>query len=78
MHPGGEEWLKLTQGTDITDAFEVHHLTKIPDSLLSKYEVGQINTKRISPYTYEENGFYKTLKRKAIPIIEKVGTEPTK
>ena len=25
-HPGGAEWLRLTKGTDITEAFEVRHL----------------------------------------------------
>ena len=24
-HPGGDEWLQLTRGTDITEAFEVSH-----------------------------------------------------
>lgn len=25
-HPGGESWLRLTQGQDVTEHFIVHHL----------------------------------------------------
>ena len=25
-HPGGADWIKMTKGTDITEAFEVAHV----------------------------------------------------
>ena len=27
-HPGGDQWIRLTKGTDITEAFEVAHVFK--------------------------------------------------
>eukprot|EP00047_Mylnosiga_fluctuans_P007938 m.5468 g.5468 ORF g.5468 m.5468 type:complete len:437 (-) comp2008_c0_seq1:94-1404(-) len=64
-HPGGREWLDLTRGTDCTAEFEVHHIheTKVLP-LLRKYHVRACpDAAKIAAYTFEENGFYKTLKR---------------
>ncbi|KAJ8929856.1 hypothetical protein NQ314_017461 [Rhamnusium bicolor] len=75
LHPGGKDWLRLTKGTDITEAFEVHHLSISPNRLLPKHFVRKAKKPRNSPFTFEENGFYKTLKKK---IHEKLKTVPEK
>ncbi|XP_072393737.1 cytochrome b5-related protein-like isoform X2 [Diabrotica undecimpunctata] len=69
-HPGGSDWLVLTKGTDITEAFEVHHLTELPNEVLKKYFVKNAVTERNSPFTFEENGFYRTLKKKIQPVLK--------
>jgi cytochrome b involved in lipid metabolism len=63
-HPGGAEWLKITKGTDITEAFESHHISKLPQQLLIKYAVRPAATPRLYKFTYNEDGFYKTLVRR--------------
>ncbi|XP_059485309.1 cytochrome b5-related protein [Neocloeon triangulifer] len=62
MHPGGPEWLLLTKGTDITEAFEVHHLTSAPKAMLEKYKIRPALTLRNSPYTFHKDGFYNRMK----------------
>nr|QKG32711.1 fads2a [Gecarcoidea lalandii] len=76
-HPGGRTWLQVTKGTDITEAFESAHISERPEGLLQKYFVKDITTPRNSPYTFHENGFYKTLKRKVRPILKKTGKGPS-
>lgn len=73
-HPGGAFWLESTKGTDITEAFECHHLSDNPRKMLSKFFVKKATTKRNSPFTFEENGFYSTLRRR---VQEKLKGEPT-
>ncbi|CAG9857308.1 unnamed protein product [Phyllotreta striolata] len=68
-HPGGSEWLELTKGTDITEAFEVHHLSTLPVEMLGKFRAGKAKIPRNSPFTFHENGFYRTLKREIIPLL---------
>ncbi|KAJ8733392.1 hypothetical protein PYW08_001690 [Mythimna loreyi] len=75
-HPGGEEWLELSQGTDITEAFESHHLNPAVDKVKEKYYVRDALTPRNSPFTFEEDGFYKSLKRSVIEELKKI--PPTK
>lgn len=75
-HPGGRDWLEFTKGIDITEAFEASHIrnfTKV-EHILAKYYVKDIDTARNSPYTFDENSFYRTLKRKADPILQQVGS----
>lgn len=61
------------QGTDITEAFESHHIFPIASSLLKRYYIRDAKSKRNSPFTFKKDGFYKTLQRriqdplKAIP-----------
>lgn len=43
------------------------------EQILTKYYVKDIETPRNSPYTFNENGFYRTLKRRADPILQQVG-----
>lgn len=76
-HPGGSDWLKLTKGSDITEAFEAHHVTKIPEHLLKQFYVRAASEPRNSPYTFKDDGFYRTLKRKAQPILQKLPSGPS-
>ncbi|XP_047108023.1 cytochrome b5-related protein-like isoform X1 [Schistocerca piceifrons] len=64
-HPGGADWITLTKGTDITEAFEVHHIRNVADAMLKQFYVRDARTRRNSPYTFKENGFYRTLKARA-------------
>ncbi|CAG9134396.1 unnamed protein product [Plutella xylostella] len=66
LHPGGELWIQSTKGTDITEAFESHHLHGVAEPLLPKYFVRDAKEPRNSPFTFKEDGFYKTLKLKAM------------
>lgn len=60
----GRDWLLATQGTDITEVFESSHLTSLPHNLLLQYLVGDAHTPRNSPYTFYEDGFFKTFRKK--------------
>ncbi|KAF5270268.1 hypothetical protein FQA39_LY18884 [Lamprigera yunnana] len=71
-HPGGPTWIELTKGTDITEAFEAHHLSSLPEKMLKKYFVKQATKPRNSPFTFEEDGFYRTLKRNVRPALQKI------
>jgi len=70
-HPGGPDWLKLTRGQDITEAFEVHHLNmpKVQKVLKTMY-VKDASKEYVGKYTWDENGFYRTVKRR---VWEHVG-----
>ncbi|XP_026496803.2 cytochrome b5-related protein-like [Vanessa tameamea] len=64
-HPGGSQWLEFTKGTDITEAFETHHINSgVAEALLPKYFIKKASKPRNSPFTFKEDGFYKTLKMK--------------
>ncbi|KAF5308052.1 hypothetical protein FQR65_LT06427 [Abscondita terminalis] len=70
-HPGGSFWLERTKGTDITEAFETHHLRNDPpEILLQKYFVKKISKPRVSPYTFNDDGFYKTLKKRVRVVLK--------
>ncbi|KAJ9587922.1 hypothetical protein L9F63_018648 [Diploptera punctata] len=75
-HPGGSDWLNFTKGTDITEAFESHHIKESVQNYLKQYYVKPASGPRFSPYTFHEDGFYKTLKRKALPIAANIPTGP--
>ncbi|BES95744.1 Hypothetical protein NTJ_08553 [Nesidiocoris tenuis] len=77
VHPGGEQWLTLTKGTDITEAFESHHLTDTARNLLPKYYVRDAKTARNSPFTFKEDGFYDKLKRKVMTAMKGAKRGPT-
>ncbi|XP_068219377.1 cytochrome b5-related protein-like isoform X2 [Palaemon carinicauda] len=78
IHPGGKEWITMTKGTDITEAFESSHISLTAEKILSKYFVKDIDTPRNSPYTFHEDGFFRTLKRKVRPVLEKIGQGPSR
>lgn len=62
-HPGGSEWLELTKGVDITEQFETHHITEKAEQMIKKFYVRDAALPRNYKITFNENGFYKTLKR---------------
>jgi hypothetical protein len=68
----------LLQGSDITEAFEAHHVTKIPEYLLKQFFIRSASEPRNSPYTFKDDGFYRTVKRKAQPILAKLPPGPSK
>lgn len=51
------------QGTDITEAFESHHLNPAVNKVLEKYYVKKAQTPRNSPFTFKDDGFFRSLKR---------------
>ncbi|KAF6207091.1 hypothetical protein GE061_018330 [Apolygus lucorum] len=77
VHPGGKQWINLTRGTDITEAFECHHFTESARNLLPKFFVRDAETARNSPFTFEENGFYCTLRKRVVEAMKGVKRGPT-
>jgi len=79
IHPGGKDVIESTEGIDITEAFEASHPTnpKKLNAILKKYLVKTTDQPRISRFTFKADGFYRTLKRKAEPILKRVGTGPS-
>lgn len=63
-HPGGADWLELTQGTDITELFETHHVRGKAELLLSSFYIREAKMPRNYRITFCDDGFYKTLKKK--------------
>lgn len=74
-HPGGPDWLEMTKGTDITEAFETHHIKTYPQKLLETYYVRDATTPRNSPFTFREDGFYRTLKTKVQNKLKEIPPE---
>lgn len=77
-HPGGAEWLEITKGVDITEQFETHHITGKAEQLLIKYYVKEAALPRNYNLTFNENGFYKTLKRRVADKYEDLNKKPMK
>lgn len=75
-HPGGPDWLRLTKGTDITEAFEAHHLTPNPEAILPKYKVRAAKEPRLYKFTFKEDGFYRTLRNRVIAELPKLNYGP--
>lgn len=75
-HPGGSFWIRETKGTDITEAFEAHHLTAVPEKMISKYKVRDAAKPRIYTLTLHENGFYKTLKKRVMDKLKTTDKSP--
>ncbi|KAG5882183.1 hypothetical protein JTB14_016451 [Gonioctena quinquepunctata] len=71
-HPGGSDWLELTKGNDITEAFETHHLIDHPQEILKKYYKSKAKTRRNAPFTFAEDGFYRTLKAEVRKVLKNV------
>jgi cytochrome b involved in lipid metabolism len=63
-HPGGADWLELTQGTDITELFETHHISRKAEILLPNFYVREAKKPRNYRTTFCDDGFYNTLKKK--------------
>ena len=81
-HPGGSDWIKFTQGNDITELFESYHVNiSKPKQLLQKYFIKEIKTKRNSnSFTFHSNNFYSIFRQRVWNILEKCegGTGPTR
>ncbi|XP_049870170.1 cytochrome b5-related protein-like [Pectinophora gossypiella] len=71
-HPGGSDWLEVSKGTDITEAFETHHLNGVAETILPKYYVRDAKVPRNSPFLFKEDGFYKTLKAKIAQKLKEI------
>ncbi|XP_050457097.1 cytochrome b5-related protein-like isoform X2 [Cataglyphis hispanica] len=72
LHPGGEEWIRLTKGTDITELFQSHHITDKAERLLPKFYIREATTQRSVPLTFLSDGFYRTFKRRAFEALKNV------
>jgi cytochrome b involved in lipid metabolism len=65
-HPGGPNWLTMTQGQDVTDFFIIHHLDEAKArEALAKYYVGETKN-QVSRFSFEEDGIYRTVKRELL------------
>ena len=62
----GAFWIEASRGTDITEAFETAHVNPKVASMLPAYCVGDASGRRNSPFTFNKDDFYCTLKRKVI------------
>lgn len=69
-HPGGAQWLELTHGVDITEQFEIHHITDVAEKLLPKFYVRDAALPRNYKITFHENGFFKTLQKRVANKLE--------
>jgi hypothetical protein len=70
-HPGGADWLLLTRGQDVTEAFEVHHLNSAKaEAVLKKYYVRDADPSYIGRYTWDPASFYPTLKRRVSALFK--------
>lgn len=96
LHPGGVDWIKLTEvcciitkiwsldwswilnclikkGTDITEAFEIHHFNRVKvEHLLQKYRVREAKLPRNFKFTFKETGFYRTLQRRISDELKQI------
>ncbi|XP_031331640.1 cytochrome b5-related protein-like isoform X2 [Photinus pyralis] len=77
-HPGGRFWIETTQGLDITESWESHHISSKAEQLLPKYFVRKARTPRNSPFTFHEDGFYKTLKGRVRSLLPHLPKDPIK
>lgn len=77
-HPGGKDWITLTEGVDITEQFETHHLYGKAEQYLSKYYVRDAKKPRNYNFTYKPDGFYLTLKRRVMELLPKLDKSPAK
>ncbi|VVD04211.1 unnamed protein product, partial [Leptidea sinapis] len=59
-------------GTDVTEAFEAHHLNPNTVKVLEKFYKRDAKTPRNSPFTFKDDGFYRTLKTKVWEEIQKI------
>jgi len=80
LAPFVPEWLQMTRGADVTDLVHTHHLDESKvDAILKKYYVTDVKHPNTNiRYTFKDEGFYMTLKRRvATKIREMGGSGPT-
>ncbi|XP_037296691.1 cytochrome b5-related protein-like [Manduca sexta] len=70
--------MSRNKGTDITEAFESHHINPSVEKLLPKYFIKDANTPRNSPFTFNDDGFYRTLKRAVFEEMKKIPKDVSK
>ncbi|KAI9006775.1 hypothetical protein DFJ74DRAFT_376490 [Hyaloraphidium curvatum] len=76
-HPGGNVWLDMTRGQDITEHFEAHHLDiEKARAVLEKYYVRDADWPRESPLTVEPGGFFDVLRARVREAVKKQGPGP--
>ncbi|KAI9034660.1 hypothetical protein DFJ74DRAFT_25962 [Hyaloraphidium curvatum] len=76
-HPGGNDWLELMKGADITELFEAHHVNiEAARAILKKYYVRDADWPRESPITFEPDGFYSVLRGRVFEVVKKLGNRP--
>lgn len=76
-HPGGNEWLAMTRGMDITEMFEAHHPDiAIARAILKKYYIKDADWPRESPLTFNENDFYAVLRDRVAKVVKEKGSSP--
>lgn len=68
--------MQQTKGMDITEAFETHHIRGLPQALLDKYFVRKASKPRNYILALEENGFYRTLKRRVGAQLDEMDYSP--
>jgi hypothetical protein len=56
----------------VTEAFEAHHLTSKASNVLEKFYVREASQPRNYKFTFNEDGFFKTLKRRVVKKLETV------
>ena len=64
-HPGGAHWLSRTQGQDITDYYETHHIdTDKTNAILAKYFVADQKNHPPTGFEFSSNNLYGRIKQK--------------
>ncbi|XP_055372163.1 cytochrome b5-related protein-like [Condylostylus longicornis] len=76
-HPGGRFWLETTRGTDITEAFEIHHISIIPENMINKFKIRDAKEPRNITLTLNDDGFYKTLKKRVRDKLKSIDYHPS-
>jgi hypothetical protein len=66
----------LTEGVDITEQFETHHLYGKAEQMLSKFYVREAKKKRNYNFTYKPNGFYRTMKGRVMELLPTLDQSP--
>ncbi|KAG5676468.1 hypothetical protein PVAND_006300 [Polypedilum vanderplanki] len=77
-HPGGKDWLEITKGTDITEAFETHHINGKAEGILKKFYIRDASEKRNYKFTYKDDAFFRTLKRRVADLLPELDNKPKK
>jgi hypothetical protein len=61
-----------SQGTDVTEAFEVFHINDRPSQVLKKFYVREAKEARNYRLSFDEDGFFKTLRRRCLEKLKTV------
>lgn len=75
-HPGGSEWIELTKGVDITEQFEIHHIRGTAEKMLPQFYVRNASLPRNYKTTFDDDGFYRTLKRRVASKLDLLDHRP--